>query len=150
VKNIVLWDLDNTIRNIDHRLHYLKREDINWREFEEQCVYDLPIMPTIVMMRAVKALGKLNWIWTGCSDHVKAETEVWLHRHQVPYDQLIMKSLENDEETPVLSLKKRWLNVGPVIKERVICAFDDDPSIVKGLRNEGLLVYQVVRPTEEE
>lgn len=149
MKNIVMFDLDNTIRNMDHRLHYLHRANIDWREFEEQCQYDLPILPTIVLMRALRTAGKQIWIWTGCSDHVRTMTTVWLHRHQVPYDQLLMKPVAM-EDTPALTLKLRWLKDAPVPEDRVICAFDDDPSVVKGLRKAGVLVYQVVRPDAEE
>lgn len=145
MKNIVLCDIDNTIADMDHRLHMLDRSSIDWREFEEQAVYDQPIMPTIVLLRALKTAGKQIWLWTGRSDHIKAETKVWLHRHQVPYDQLLMKPVASEETT--ISLKRRWLKESPVSDDRVIFAVDDDPSIVKMLREEGVLVLQVRRPT---
>jgi len=64
MKNIVLFDLDGTIANIDHRLHYLSRENIDWTGSESQCEYDLPIPATVAMLRALSQSGKQIWLWT--------------------------------------------------------------------------------------
>lgn len=147
MKNLILFDLDGTIANIDHRLHYLSRENINWNEFEEQSEYDLPIVPTVVMMHALSQSGRQVWIWTGRSSHVESMTKVWLARHGIPYHQLLMRP--KGTELSTMALKKRWLNDAPVPRERVICAYDDDPMIIRGLKNEGLLVFGVNRPEPE-
>src|ERR1700676_754599 len=140
--NIVLFDVDNTLANMDHRLHYMEREHVDWDEFEDEAVYDAPIIPTIVAAQAYKAMGKQVWCWTGRRERIRSLTEVWLRINGVPFEQLLMKPM--DEETPTELLKLRWLQHGPVPSDRVICAYDDDPTVVKVLREKGnLLVFRV-------
>lgn len=138
-KSIVLFDLDGTIADNAHRLHYFDRADMNWDEYEEQCTYDQPFPSTIEMMKALKFVNKQVWIWTGRSDHVLSQTQTWLHRYNVPYDQLIMRPKE--DSTPNAMLKLRWLLESPVPLDRVICAYDDDPKVCKALA-EHIPVYQ--------
>jgi hypothetical protein len=147
MKNIVLFDIDGTIANIDHRLHYLRRENIDWTEFESQCEYDLPIPATVAMLRALSQSGKQIWLWTGRTVGVEAMTKIWLERHSIPYHQLLMRP--EGTFLNAASLKKRWLNDSPVPKERVICAFEDEPRIVEMLTGEGLTVFHVCRPEPE-
>lgn len=141
-RNLYLFDLDGTIRNIDHRLHYLQREEIDWREFEEQCVYDLPIPSTINLMRRLVHGGGTVWIWTGCSDHVQKQTEVWLHRYDAPYSQLIMKP--QDSTDSAAHWKKFWLD-SVIPRDRLVTCFDDDSRITLMLREQGVDVFQLRR-----
>jgi uncharacterized HAD superfamily protein len=146
MKNIALFDIDGTIANIDHRLHYLRRETINWNEFEEQSEYDLPIPATVAMLRALSQSGVQIWLWTGRTSHVEAMTKVWLERHSIPYHQLLMRP--EGTFLNASTLKKRWLH-DAVPKERVICAFEDEVKVVEMLTSEGLVVFQVKRPEPE-
>lgn len=138
---IILSDLDNTISNMDRRLHYLNRDDPDWDAFEAECDKDPPIISTITILTALYEKGSAVWIWTGRSDAVKDKTVRWLKLHGVPYDQLIMRP--HGDQTSTTLLKKLWLNDCPVPKHRVLCAFDDDPRIIKMLGEEGIPSYQV-------
>jgi phosphoglycolate phosphatase-like HAD superfamily hydrolase len=144
-KSIVLFDLDGTIADNSHRLHYFDRSTMNWDEYEEQCIYDPPFESTITMMKALKFVNKQVWIWTGRSDHVIKETQTWLHRMNVPYDQLIMRPTL--DSTPNAMLKLRWLLESPVPLDRVICAYDDDVRVAKAL-SEHIPVYHFI-PDEQ-
>lgn len=146
--NIVLFDIDNTLANCDHRLHYFEREEMNWDEFEDQAVYDLPIQPIITTAQAYKALGKQVWCWSGRTERIRTITETWLRTNGVPFEQLLLRSKDVAAREPAETTKLRWLNDAPVPKDRVICAYDDDPRVVKVLREQGkILVNRVVRPT---
>jgi hypothetical protein len=144
--NIVLFDIDNTLADMDHRLHYMDREVVDWDEFEDEAVYDQPIRPSIMCAQAWNAMGKQVWCWSGRRERIRGITETWLRFHGVPYTQLLLKP--DEEETPAALVKLRWLTQSPVPQERVICAFDDDPRVVKVLREKGKIqVFQVMRPT---
>lgn len=145
--NIILFDIDNTLADCDHRLHYVQREEVNWREFEQQCVYDTPIVPTILAAQAYKAMGKQVWCWSGRSTDIQRETEIWLRVNNVPFDQLLLRPPEVAKAEPTEYTKLRWLLDAPIPRERVICAYDDDANVVKVLREKGKLqVFQVRRP----
>lgn len=140
---IVLFDLDNTIADMDHRLHLIDKADPDWDLFESECDLDTPIWPTIRLMESLAKDGHQVWIWTGRSDAVRDETIAWLRQWHVMYDQLIMRP--HADPRPTEKLKKDWLDNNPVPKDRVLCAFDDDERICKMLHKEGLTVYQVFK-----
>jgi FMN phosphatase YigB (HAD superfamily) len=146
--NIVLFDIDNTLADMDHRLHYFKRDEMDWDEFEDQCIYDQPIMPTILVARAFKAFGKQVWCWSGRTERIRSQTEVWLRNNGVPFEQLLLRPKAVAVAEPTETTKLKWLTVSPVPQDRVICAYDDDPRVVKVLREQGkILVNRVMRPT---
>lgn len=145
--NIVLFDIDQTLADNDHRLHYINRDTVDWEEFEDQCIYDFPITPSILCAQAWKTLGKQVWCWSGRTERIRSQTEVWLRNNGVPFEQLILRTQEVAEKEPSETTKLRWLTQGPVPRDRVICAYDDDARVVKTLTEKGkILVYKVVRP----
>lgn len=141
---IYLFDLDNTIADMDHRLPMLDKDEIDWEAFEKECVHDKPIDSTIALMTGLYAEGDQVWIWTGRSDGVKTETIGWLKSYGVPYHQLLMRP--KGTEVTTTQLKRRWLDDDPVPRRKVACAFDDDPRIVKMLLEEGVVAYHIRRP----
>lgn len=144
---IVLFDLDNTIASMDHRLHLLDNDPVDWDAFEAECVNDTPIESTIEILNALHEEGHQCWVWTGRSDGVREQTVKWLADNGVEYYQLLMRP--HGLDIPTTELKKRWLDDDPVPRRKVLCAFDDDPRIIKMLRKEGVTSYQVVRPEDE-
>lgn len=145
--NIVLFDVDNTLASMDHRIPLLNRDEPDWDAFEDQAYLDTPIWPTIRMAQACKHSGLQVWIWTGRTDRIREMTTQWLNDNKVPFDQLLMRTKEQAEAGPAEHWKlQTLLNVVP--GGRVICAYDDDPNVVRVLREHGhILVYQVKRPT---
>lgn len=142
--SIILFDMDNTLADMDHRLHLIKKDDPDWDTFEAQCVHDPLIVPTAEALIAFQNLKHRIWLWTGRSDNVKQQTLNWLSTYAIPFHQLLMRPY--GDQTPTEILKKRWLNDNPVPKDQVLCAFDDDPRIVEMLREQGVHVFQVLRP----
>jgi FMN phosphatase YigB (HAD superfamily) len=141
---IVLFDIDNTLSDMDHRLHLIEKDDPDYEAFEKQCVNDPLIAPTAEVLIAFQNLKHQIWLWTGRSDAVETQTRQWLQRHALPYNQLLMRPY--GDKRPTEAIKKQWLNNAPVPKDRVLCCFDDDPQIVEMLREQGMMVYQVRRP----
>ncbi len=140
---IILVDLDNTIADMDHRLSLIDRLEPDWDAFEADCEFDEIIYPTVLLMRSLHHQHQV-WIWTGRSDNVKDKTVKWLAGAGVPYDQLIMRRY--GDQRPTVRIKRDWLNDNPVPRDRVLCAFDDDPQIIQMLNSEQVLAYQVKRP----
>lgn len=141
MKDIILFDLDNTLANMQHRIQMLDVSDPDWDAFEKECVHDTPIESTVTAAQAFANMGKQVWVWTGRSDYVYKETVAQLSKFRVPYSQLLMRPHGDVNSTSYL--KRNWLNDKPVPRGRVLCAYDDDPRIVRMLRDEGLDVFQV-------
>jgi len=141
--SIVLFDLDNTLSDARHRWPLITQATPDWDAFESECNMDPPILPTIQIARYFDSWNHKVWIWTGRSDNVKGKTIQWLNHHNVPFDQLLMRPHGNHQGTA--SLKESWLTT-IIPKDRVICAYDDDPGIVRMLLNNNVTCYQICRP----
>lgn len=142
--SIILFDVDNTLADMDHRLPLIDGANPDWDAFEADCDQDPLIVPTAEILIAFQNLGHRIWLWTGRSDNVKAKTVHWLQVHALPYHQLLMRPY--GDMRPTEKVKREWLNHSPIPKDQVLCCYDDDPRIIKMLQEEGMHAYQVKRP----
>lgn len=161
MKDIVIFDLDGTLANIEHRLHHLrvpsgmheeniKRNPPNWKSFFADCVNDTPVHEVQMVYELFRLRqGRTDyaklfevWIASGRSDEVREQTEKWLCKHLIymPHKLLMRKAGDHQPDT---ALKRSWLLDGTIPKDRVLCVFDDRKSVVDMWRSEGLKCFQV-------
>lgn len=76
----IVFDLDGTLANGDHRLHHIQKEAKDWDAYFEACEGDEPISHAISVLVRHVAFGDRVEIWTGRSDQVLSGTMRWLHR----------------------------------------------------------------------
>jgi len=74
---MIIFDLDGTLADITHRLHFIQKEPKDWDGFFAACVADKPIAHTIEIMNILMNRDRVE-IWTGRSDIVREETIRWL------------------------------------------------------------------------
>lgn len=139
MKNIVIFDLDGTLSDCEHRRHLIAGEQKDWDAFYKACVGDSPIWPTIRLLSTLRRHCEIV-IMTGRSDLVKDETLTWLNEHGIRFDQLYMRP--HGDHTQDHVLKQRWLEElgGP---KRVLCVFEDRGRVVDMWRGQGILCCQV-------
>lgn len=145
---IVIFDLDGTLANIDHRLHHVQNGNKNWDAFYKACPDDGPIDPIIELARMCDDAGHAVVISSGRSENVRAETEAWLDKHGVNYARLFMRP--NQCFVPDQALKKAWLDeglFGP--KENILFVVEDRDRMVQMWRQQGLLTLQCAQWIEE-
>lgn len=145
MRNTVIFDLDGTLALIDHRRHWLDKSqhpelssDQRWRAFFAACVEDVPNWPVIETLLCLSDHHYIV-IFSGRSDEVREQTEAWLNRHDVYYDELLMRQAGDHTVDEVL--KKGWL--AEMDKESIMCVFDDRDKVVQMWRDEGLPCFQV-------
>lgn len=141
----VIFDLDGTLAEIEHRRHWLSKEkhpglnsDARWRAFYAACVDDSPNLPVITMLRLLRHSYKIA-IFSARSSEVREQTERWLRDHGIEYDFFQMRNA--GDHTQDRELKARWL--AEYGKEKVFCVFDDRSSVVEMWRAQGLPCFQV-------
>lgn len=138
-KPIIVCDLDGTLCNIDHRLHYVKRDNPDWDSFFKACVDDTPNQWCIDLINAMYAQGEYEVaIVSGRSNIVENETREWLRDNLGDdYDTLFMRS-EGDHR-PDHELKADFYEQH--LKDRdILFVVDDRKQVVDMWRSKGLTV----------
>lgn len=140
---VVIVDLDGTLSDGTHRLHLLPTKDLHltgsWSEFNRAARHDAPIQDTIDIVNMLWKSGMGVVILTGRSDEVETETILWLDRHKVKYDWMIMRRAEDNRKDTVI--KEEVLRA--IGLQHITCAFDDSPNVIKHFRSLGITTYQV-------
>lgn len=141
-----VFDLDGTLANGEHRLHFITGETKDWRSYFAACGGDQPIPHTIELLQAILSRGVDRVeIWTGRSDEVRDETHAWLRRQLGPgdfgrfgqIDAIHMRAAgdhRNDDE-----LKAEWI----VKYGRPDLVFEDRDRVVAMWRANGVPCFQV-------
>lgn len=142
MKDTVVFDLDGTLANIDHRLHFVKRDKPDFDSFFKACVDDTPNEWCDAMLNAFSEVGYRVLIVSARSKVVEKETRAWLLAHLgISNDADLIMLREEGNHRPDDYLKIEWLrNSG--LKDRILCVVDDRQRVVDMWRKEGLVCLQ--------
>lgn len=139
MKNVIIFDLDGTLADVEHRRHLVQYKPPKWDEFYAACTEDSVVEHVRAMFQALRNEGYALWIFSGRSDAVDRQTWDWLQRHDLVPDMLLMRP--EGDFTPDEELKESWLyEYG---KEQVLCVFDDRNKVVDMWRRNGIPCFQV-------
>lgn len=139
-KQAVIFDIDGTLANIDHRLHHIQQEPKNWDAFQKDCSLDDPIYPLINLAHMFDKLGFHIILCTGRNFQNYEKTAAWLNFHTVPYHRIHMREDGNYESDFII--KKRMLDL-ILEKYEVFMVFEDRDRVVQMYRENGLTCLQV-------
>ena len=140
--SIVIFDLDGTLANIEHRLHFIKGDKKDWDGFFAACVGDKVNLPVATIWQSLENASHEMWIFSGRSDQVEEETRKWLLDNYFWPDKLLMRK-EGDYQ-PDDELKESWFNgLTDIDRGGILCVFDDRKRIVDMWRKNGLTCLQV-------
>jgi predicted kinase len=114
----IIVDMDGTLANVKHRLHYLSRlpkgmssfetyhglidQPKDWTSFHDACVDDTPIEAVAWLVTALFATTSLSSgkyaivIVSARHEPYRERTEAWLAKFGIPHDRLYMRT---DEDT---------------------------------------------------
>lgn len=138
---LVIFDLDGTLANIEHRLHLIAAKPKRWDRFFRACVDDAPNPPVIELAQTLHRSGWELWIWSGRSDVVRRETEAWLATH-VGMDAPLRMRRDGDHQADV-TLKASWLlELTATDRARLRFIVDDRASVVAMWRRHGVTCLQ--------
>lgn len=143
MKNTVVFDLDGTLANGDHRAHLAPpaeiRNDVRaWDAFNLACDNDQPISDNIQLLRSLSRSFRIV-ILTGRCEVARQKTEQWLKKHGAVPSALIMRGVNDsrlDTEYKEEQLRRWGLS-------QIICCFDDIPRIAHHIRSLGITCHLV-------
>ena len=144
-EKIIIFDLDGTLALIDHRRHFLEKND--WKSFFDNCHKDLPNTSVISLWNLFLKDGRLNdlYIFSGRCESVKDKTLFWLKNNLSCcfYDNIRMRPKGNS--TPDDKLKELWLDEILSQGKEVEMVFDDRQKVVDMWRRRGITCFQVAK-----
>lgn len=144
----IVFDLDGTLANCDHRTHHLQKKPKDWDSYFNECHLDEPYSEMISLFNLIKStVGFLGFgnrleIWTGRREDQRDKTIDWLiangtyinENHPTP-----LRMRPTDIKTHDVELK------GGFMKEfgRPDIVFEDRNSMVEFWREQGIRCCQV-------
>lgn len=140
---IYLVDIDGTLADLSHRLHFIQKKPADWDGFFAACPGDSPIQDVIDTVRMLAASGARLVLVTGRSDAVEEPTMDWLHKHGIPWLSIYMRKAGDHREDSVIKaelleeIRFDWDN------ETILGVFEDRKQVVDMYRSRGLRVFQV-------
>jgi len=136
----VIVDLDGTLSDCSHRLHYIESGKKNWNAFFENCLEDKVIEP---MFNLLKILSKhyAIVILTARPEKNRFLTTKWLQDNNIFYDVLLMR-FDNDFSKPPL-VKKKLLNNLINLGYNPVYSFDDRLDCFEMFRDAGVYSMQI-------
>jgi len=136
----VIFDLDQTIANIDHRLHHVTGPKKNYGKFYNGIPYDRLRKETYKQLLLAAPTNKII-IVTGQPGNARIRklTEFWLAQHNVPYSEIIYRPAGS--YAPQGEYKKEVANRLRQ-KYTIRAAFDDDPDALRSYSELGIPTYK--------
>lgn len=142
-KPIYIFDLDGTLADLTHRLHYISGEKKDWKMFFDACYGDTPIRDIVNLYNKIAFPNLCEmWIVSGRNSSAAWDTVIWLKECGIQYNRLFMRS--DGDFRPDHVLKEEWLNSLPeLIRNHISCVFEDRKSVVDMWRRNGITCCQV-------
>lgn len=141
LKDAIIVDIDGTIANINHRRKYVESKPKDWDKFFSLMYKDKPNETVIDIIKKYKRTGEKIILCTGRMSMYEVETDNWLKKMGVHYDELFMRE-NGDFRADDIVKKEIYQNV---IEDyyNVVLVLDDRNRVVKMWRELGLTCFQV-------
>lgn len=145
MKRTIVFDIDGTVADLSHRLHWIQGEEKNWDKFYEGVGEDKVIKPIADLfysyIKYSPYSSKIICI-TGRPERIREDTLKWFkERIGVVPDELYMRK-DGDFRSDVM-IKKEWIEKLQKKEYEFELAFEDRDRVVKMYRDMGIQCCQV-------
>ncbi len=142
-KGFILCDLDGTLCDITHRLHFVNnKEKKDWKNFFAGIAEDSLNLKVDLKLRDYRDAGHDIIFVSARPDNYRKQTEEWLDKNiTFPYLSLIMRPA--NDKRPDTEAKKTILDKYFPDKSFIKVVIDDRPSVIRMWRENGLDVIDV-------
>lgn len=138
---IIIFDIDGTLANLDHRLHYIKNGKRDWQAFHDNVHLDIPIKPMVELCHTLYNARYSIILVTGRMESNREATKNWCIDHEIWYDELYMRP--TNDYRPDTVVKKEILDqIKNKFNREILFAVDDRSSVVKMWRDAGIICLQ--------
>lgn len=136
----ILFDLDGTLCDVEHRRKYVQIEPKNWDAFNSACVLDGPNLHVLYIHNLIKDFGHKIIYCSGRAGEYRPQTLEWLKKIGVSDPDLRMRK-EKDRRSDDI-VKKEILD--SILEDGFdpIFAVDDRDQVVRMWRENGVPCFQ--------
>jgi len=136
----IIVDIDGTLADITHRLHFVQKAPKNWKAFFNAMDRDTPIPSTVGVVQSMWTMGHRILITTGRPASYEPMTVGWLREHRIRYDHMFMRAAGDTRPDDVVKrdiLRHIRRDYEPDL------AIDDRDRVVDMWRQHGVPCWQV-------
>lgn len=137
----VIFDIDGTLADIGHRVHYLEENPKNWDKFfsEEEVMRDEPKEAIVQILVTFFRAGHTVVLCTGRMAKHLPVTKQWLEKHEIPFHRIYSRS--DGDFRPDNEVKQDLLY--EILKEfNILFVVDDRDRVVEMWRRNGITCLQ--------
>lgn len=147
---LVVFDIDGTLANIEHRLDYVLSKPKNWKAFDAGIPNDKVKLPVAEMFWALDATEQHTIILaSGRNERSRQATEDWLRKNSLGnYAQLYMRKADDFRSDDIVKQEILDQIIADYGKKPDM-VFDDRPRVVRMWRDNGIFVFNVYQGEED-
>lgn len=147
---LVVFDIDGTVADIEHRIHWIKSKPKNWAAFNSEAVNDEVIIPIRNIYYSLVYDGHHTILFvTGRNEQTRKQTEQWLFDNGFKhYNQLFMRKAD-DYRSDVIVKQEVLNNIVKTYGSKPDIVFEDRPRVIRMWRDNGVFVVNVCQSEEE-
>lgn len=137
----VIFDIDGTLADVEHRRHYVQRPKPDWAAFSAAMVDDVPRADVCRLFEDL-AGHYMIFAVTGREEAYRQATREWFIRHSLcPPAMLLMRPTKDYRADEVIKREIYERDIAP--EHRPILVVDDRPKVIRMWRSLGLFVLDV-------
>lgn len=137
----IIIDLDGTLCNVSHRVHFVKAQPPNWPAFFDACVDDTP-NPAVVTLHDMARHSGIAVIYvSGRPGTHRILTEAWLKHHGVDGHIMLLMRPAGDYR-PDAVVKRELFDQYIAGIHNIVFTVDDRDQVVRMWRELGLTCLQ--------
>jgi FMN phosphatase YigB (HAD superfamily) len=142
MKKIIIFDIDGTLANIEHRRAFVQTRPKNWPAFNRGMVRDTAYIDVCWLFRTLASQSDTTMlVASGRGEENRAVTEKWLYDNVIPYVELFMRPANDHRQDNFIKFE---------ILEQIrrdygepFMVFDDRDQVVNMWRENGVRCMQV-------
>ena len=148
---LVVFDIDGTLANIDHRLDYVRSKPKNWKAFDAGIPNDKVNLPVAEIFWSLKEVVGNDIIFaSGRNERSRQATEDWLQDNNLwdYHSKLYMRKADDFRSDDIVKQEILDQIIADYGKKPDM-VFDDRPRVVRMWRDNGIFVFNVYQDEDD-
>jgi hypothetical protein len=137
----VICDIDGTIADCSHRLHWIESKPKNWKAFYAGVLNDAPILHMLFQLDTFAKEDIPIVLCSGRGEECRGTTIQWLYDNDVPFMKLYMRPAKDYRQDYIVKEELLAQILADGFKPNLV--LDDRTQVVEMWRHRGLRTIQV-------